>query len=64
MSILKFEENAWKFFSKTGNIEGYLTYVVLKRLAKQEISKEFGEDWVAENDTKVIGYSDKGDKGK
>ena len=53
---MKLEENAWKYFNNTGNIEGYLTYKILKKLGENEIAEEFyGE--IQEIDTKINGDS-------
>ena len=60
---MKFDENAWKYFNNTGNIDGYLTYKLLKRLGETEISEEFyGEK--TEIDTKINGDSYKRNQNK
>lgn len=60
---MRFGENAWKYFNNTGNIDGYLTYKLLKRLGETEIAEEFyGEN--TEIDTKINGDSYKGNKDK
>lgn len=60
---MRLENNAWKYFNNTGNIEGYLTYRILKNLAEQEISEEFYGDKI-EIDTKINGDSNKRNENK
>ena len=59
---MDFEKGAWDYFNNTGNIDGYLTYVMMKKISKAEIAKDFGTESVKENDTKVIGDCDKGNE--
>lgn len=61
--IVKFDNNAWKYFNSTGNIEGYLTYKVLKDLYEEELSEEFYGEKI-EIDTKINGDSYKRNKNK
>lgn len=60
---MKFESNAWKYFNNTGEIEGYLTYKILKRLGEQEIAEEFYGEKI-EIDTKINGDSYKRNENK
>lgn len=60
---MKLENNAWKYFNNTGNIEGYLTYRLLKQIGEQEISEEFYGEKI-EIDTKLNGNSCKRDENK
>ena len=53
---MKYENNAWKYFNNTGEIEGYLTYKIFKNLYENELSNEFYGEKI-EIDTKLNGDS-------
>ena len=59
---MDFEKGAWDYFNNTGKIDGYLTYVMMKKISKAEIAKDFSTESVKENDTEIIGDCDKGNK--
>ncbi len=60
---MKPENNAWKYFNNTGEIEGYLTYRILKTLHENELSEEFYGEKI-KLDSKINGDSNKGNKNK
>ena len=60
---MKLENNAWKYFNNTGEIEGYLTYKIFKKLYENELSEEFYGEKI-KLDTKINGDSNKGNENK
>ncbi len=60
---MKLENNAWKYFNYTGEIEGYLTYKTLQKLYENELSEEFYGEKIT-LDTKINGDSNKRNENK